>query len=81
MESNHQPTKEIYSKLQADTGIDFESLREKYMKNMRTAADLSENINAEAGNYDPKDAKMANERLDKYRICPACNGMGIVKNI
>jgi DnaJ-class molecular chaperone len=81
MENNSQPTKDIYSKLQAETGIDFASLREKYAKNPRTTTDSTETVNATAGNYDEKEAKMTNERLDKYRICPACNGMGIIKKV
>lgn len=67
-------SKKLYDKLKSDTGVDFLALRQKYDRGTGTTEGVKQvdvDIAAEV--------RRANERLDKYTICKACNGQGFVK--
>eukprot|EP01031_Cornospumella_fuschlensis_P031450 gene31450-38015_t len=64
------------SKLGEAAGVDFVGLRIKYSQGQQNCA-LSGNTQSRD---DGKGAK-AEENLSKYKICPSCHGLGIVKSI
>jgi DnaJ-class molecular chaperone len=88
---------DLYSRLQADTGINFLMLREKYKNvsssctpsttsptNNESTHDIHKNTNIGNDlnqNYTLSAGQEAMRKLDGYKICKNCNGQGLVKEI
>jgi DnaJ-class molecular chaperone len=82
-----------YDRLQANTGIDFEALRQKY-KQVSSERKNNPVVNEEAEAEVAAERAKASERerireenasamktLDAYKICRTCQGQGTIKEV
>ena len=74
---------ELYAKLQANSGTDFKALKDKYRSSVAAeqCSPSAPSVGTEISGNKSEENKVAFDKLEKYKICPSCNGQGFVKTI
>jgi len=72
-----------YSKLSANTGIDFDKIKAKYAsrKTVGSAAEAARVVSGLEDKSRMAHVQYSNTVLEKYKVCQQCNGTGLRKTI
>ena len=73
----------LYSKLQANSGINFNDLKQKYRESAAGAKRHTESTSSSNDTYQKTadENKLSFDQLRKYKICVKCGGQGFIKTL